>query len=141
MESVAWDALGGEASVAPIVERLIERAAEDIMIGFFFRAADLEQVKRHELELARTHLGGPPGYTGRTLSEAHARHPIAKGHFSRRLKILEEVLAEAKVPAWIADQWLAHDRSQEAAVVQTECNPTAPPSSSKPLPQAKGIRE
>ncbi|MBL4850535.1 MAG: group 1 truncated hemoglobin [Planctomycetes bacterium] len=109
--------------MAPIVERLIERAAADLMIGFFFRAADLEQVKRHELELAQTHLGGPARYTGRPLPEAHASHPISKGHFERRLKILADVLAEANVPTWIAEQWLSHDRAQEAAVVTTQCNP------------------
>lgn len=135
MESSAWDTLGGEAGVRPIVERLIERVSGDLMIGFFFRSADLERVKRHELEWARAHLGGPASYTGRPLPEAHGAHPIAEGHFARRLKILEEVLAEFGVPGEVQAEWLAHDRAQRAAVVQTECNPGGP----KSLPRARGL--
>lgn len=135
MESKAWETLGGEAGVAPIVARLIERVSTDLMIGFFFRAADLERVRRHELEWARAHLGGPASYSGRSLPEAHAAHPIAEGHFARRLKILEEVLTEFEVPAEIQAEWLAHDRAQRAAVVQTECNPRSP----KSLPTARGF--
>lgn len=137
MESKAWETLGGEAGVRPIVDRLIERVSSDLMIGFFFRAADLERVKRHELEWARAHLGGPAAYTGRSLPEAHRAHPIAEGHFERRLKILEEVLTEHEVPAEIRAEWLAHDRAQLAAVVQTECNPGRP--GAKSLPTARGL--
>lgn len=123
MQESAWEALGGPEGVGRVIDQLVERAAADLMIGFFFRDADLERVKRHELELASTHLGGPAGYSGRTLPEAHRAHPIATGHFQRRLKILEEVLAAAGAPAWAREQWLRHDRAQQAAVVQGECNP------------------
>jgi hemoglobin len=136
MESKAWETLGGEAGVRPIVDRLIERVSSDLMIGFFFRDADLERVKRHELEWARAHLGGPAAYSGRPLPEAHAAHPIALGHFERRLKILEEVLIELQVPEGIRAEWLNHDRAQLAAVVSTECNPGSP---KKSLPTARGI--
>lgn len=122
MSETAWEALGGEAGVTRLIEQLVERAAADIMIGFFFSKVDLEQVKRHELELAAAHLGGPAGYTGRPLHVAHAAHPIAMGHFHRRLKILEEVLDQAGAPSWARDQWLEHDRRQAAAVVRGECN-------------------
>ncbi len=120
----------------PIVERLIERVSSDLMIGFFFRNADLERVKRHELEWARAHLGGPATYSGRSLPEAHASHPIAQGLFARRLKILEEVLVEFEVPAAVQAEWLAHDRAQQASIVQTECNPGRPQQS---LPTARGL--
>jgi len=142
MQSKAWETLGGEAGVKPIVERLIERVSGDLMIGFFFRDADLERVKRHELEWARAHLGGPASYSGRSLPEAHAAHPIAEGHFARRLKILEEVLVEFEVPDAVQAEWLAHDRAQRGAVVQTECNPGAPkslPGAPKSLPRARGL--
>tara|TARA_R110002072_G_scaffold163667_2_gene316478 strand:+ start:818 stop:1267 length:450 start_codon:yes stop_codon:yes gene_type:complete len=148
MQSKAWETLGGEAGVRPIVERLIERVSSDLMIGFFFRNADLERVKRHELEWARAHLGGPATYSGRPLPEAHASHPIAEGHFARRLKILEEVLAEFEVPDALQAEWLAHDRAQLAAIVQTECNPGQPTQglpTGKPgrpkqsLPTARGL--
>ena len=122
MRESAWEALGGREGVERIVDELIERASSDLMIGFFFRAADLDRVKRHELELASSHLGGPVGYSGQPLPEAHRAHPIATGHFQRRLKLLEEVLTAAGAPAWVCERWLDHDRSQQAAVVQRECN-------------------
>lgn len=130
-EPSPFERLGGEAKLTQIVDRFVEAVAADLMIGFFFDGVDLARVKRHELELARTHLGGPAGYSGRPIQAAHAKHSIREGHFARRLKLLEETLAACGVASEIAQRWLAHDRRLRESVVRGDCNT---PGSARSLP-------
>ena len=126
-----FERLGGEEELTRIVDRFVDAVAADLMIGFFFDGVDLARVKLHERELARTHLGGPAGYSGRPIGAAHAKHPIREGHFARRLKLLEETLAACEVPADVAEGWLAHDRRLRESVVRGDCNT---PGSARSLP-------
>jgi hemoglobin len=104
----AYDRLGGERALRAIIDDFVDRAFDDVMIGFFFRNADRARVKEKEFELAAGLLGGPFKYTGKPLREAHAAHPIMGGQFARRSQILRETLAAHGVPADIVETWLAH---------------------------------
>lgn len=103
-----FDELGGEARLRVIIDRFIDRAFDDVMIGFFFRNASRERVKDKEYEFAARLLGAPIEYTGRPLTQAHAPHPIMGGQFMRRLQILKETLAELAVPEHIQRVWIEH---------------------------------
>lgn len=98
----------GEARLRAIIDRFVDRIADDVMIGFFFRGVDRARLKQREYELAAGHLGADVGYTGRPLDVAHARHPIMGGQFMRRLKLLRDTLNEHAVPGHIHDHWVAH---------------------------------
>jgi len=104
-----FEALGGEAALRALIDDFVDRVFDDIMIGFHFDRADRERVKAKEYELAARHLGADVDYTGRPLREAHARHPILGGQFTRRLKILEETLDDHGAPASVKEHWLAHN--------------------------------
>jgi hemoglobin len=104
-----FERLGGEPSLRAIVDDFVDRAFDDIMIGFLFQNADRARVKQFEYQHASEFLGGPDRYVGRPLRQAHAAHPIMGGHFSRRLQLLRNVFAAHAVPADIADAWLAHN--------------------------------
>jgi hemoglobin len=103
-----FEELGGEARLRAIIDRFIDRAFDDVMIGFFFRNASRERVKDKEYEFAARLLGASIAYTGRPLNQAHAPHPIMGGQFMRRLQILKETLAEFAVPDHIQRVWIEH---------------------------------
>ena len=117
--------LGGDAALEKIMDDFVDRCFSDVMIGFFFRRANRERIKRLERELAADHLGLGRPYTGRPMREAHARHPILGAHFSRRIQILKETLADHHVPEDVQERWLAHDeslRDQVTARPGSNCN-------------------
>jgi hemoglobin len=103
-----FDEIGGEARLRAIIDRFIDRAFDDVMIGFFFRNASRERVKAKEYEFAARLLGAPVEYTGRPLAQAHAAHPIMGGQFMRRLQILKDTLVEFSVPEHIQRAWIEH---------------------------------
>ena len=119
----AWDSLG-EERVRSIVGALVDRMAGDFVIGFLFEGRDLARIARHELELARAHLGGPAAYGGRPLGEVHRPLKINRGHFRRRLSLLAIVLEEHGVPADLARRWIDHEAALESVISDgIECVP------------------
>lgn len=106
-----YEQLGGEAPLRAIVDVFVDRVFDDVMIGFFFRNASRERIKRLEFEHAGSFLGAQLEYTGKPLSEAHGKHRIMGGHFGRRKQIFKEVLEENGAPQVIIDALLEHTES------------------------------
>jgi hemoglobin len=123
---MSWfDELGGEATLRPLIDDFVDRCFDDMMIGFFFRKANRKRIKEFEYQHAAQWLGADVKYEGRSLAEAHARHPIMGGQFDRRLQILREVLDEHGVPAPIRDEWIAHQQSMRSQITpdpDSNCN-------------------
>ncbi len=133
--SSAFERLGGEARLRPIIDTFVDRVVNDVMIGFFFRSVDLERLKQFEYEFAAAHLGGPSNYSGRPLARAHAQHPILGGHFNRRLRILEKTLADFSAPEDVIREWIEHNERLRRVITRdlgTECILPTSPSSSAP---------
>lgn len=127
-ERTLFEELGGEPALRPIIDRFIDRVFDDVMIGFFFRNASRERIKKMEYEFAARHLGADIPYTGKPIAQAHAAHPIMGGQFMRRLKILEETLIEHGVPEHIREHWLSHTEKLRGAVTRDSggrCDPEA----------------
>jgi len=95
-------------------ERLLEllhafyrRMAEDVMIGFFFDGRDLAKIAAGQRDFLLKAWGVVESYSGPGPIAAHAAlAPILKGHFHRRLVLLEESLradgaSEALIAAWV----------------------------------------
>ncbi|MEQ1501716.1 MAG: group 1 truncated hemoglobin [Myxococcota bacterium] len=119
-----WDRVGGEAVIAPLVRRFVDRMASDFVIGFRFDGKDLDRIAHHEAELAAAHLGGPRSYAGRSLAEVHLPMRINRGQFRRRLAVLRTVLREGGLPDDVIDRWIAHDERLEPAIATpTDCVP------------------
>jgi hemoglobin len=106
-----YERMGGEPALRAVVDDFVDRMWDDIMIGFFFQAADKQRIKELEFQHASAFLGGPHRYSGRPLRRAHAAHPIMGGHFARRLQLLRQVFATHGVPEDIREAWLAHNTS------------------------------
>ncbi len=104
----------GEEPLRRVIRDFYERVVADPMIGFLFTGKNVERLIQKEWELVAALLGAPVGYSGRSMTEAHARVPISVGHFDRRLVILEETLEAHQVDAEVRRRWLDHARGLRA---------------------------
>lgn len=116
MEPTLFAALGGEQELRSIVDRFVDRLFDDLMIGFLFRRASRERIKRFEYEHAAAFLGAGVDYTGRALDEVHRPHRIMGGHFDRRKEILRQVLVERDAPLAVREAWLEHTEALRAMI-------------------------
>lgn len=130
-----FEDIGGEIALSAIISDFVDRVCADMMIGYLFARVNRERLKRMEFEHAAEFLGAAIPYTGRSLRDAHGRHPIMGGHFGRRRQILKTTLERHGVAAPIMDAWLAYQdglRDQVTADEITQCNdqrlPTPPAS-------------
>jgi hemoglobin len=117
-----FERAGGEAGVAAVVDRFVDRMFDDRIIGFLFVGKDRERIKRHEIEHAARALGADVRYTGRPIPELHRPLRINAGQFRRRLALLRQELERAGAPADVIEQWLEGQRRMERLITDgTDC--------------------
>ena len=117
----------GDQALRRVVRDFYERVFADPMIGFLFAGKNKERLIQKEWELAAALLGAPIAYSGRSMSDAHARVPITGGHFDRRLVILEETLRDHQVDAEVQRRWLEHARALRAQLTSDPDQSCPPP--------------
>ena len=113
-----FDQLGGEPKLRAIVDDFVERCFADLMIGFLFKRAKRERIKRFEYEHAARNLGAEIEYRGRALDEAHRPHRIFGGQFDRRRQILLETLRDHGAPEEVVNAWIAHQDSLRSMITR-----------------------
>ncbi len=126
MSKSYYDQLGGESKLREIIGAFVDRVCNDTMIGFFFVQVDRDHLKEMEFQFAARFLGADITYEGRTLRNAHRKHPIMGGQFARRKKILQDVLEEHGVPSEVRRAWLEHTeklRGQITGDAGSDCDP------------------
>jgi hemoglobin len=111
-----FDRIGGEA-LEEVIRDFYRRVFVDPMIGHLFEGKNRERLIRKEWELVAALLGAEVRYTGRTMTQAHARVPIFGGHFDRRMQILEETLDDHQVDEEVRRRWLDHGRALRSQLV------------------------
>ena len=112
-----YESIGGEARVREVIQALYDRLFVDPMIGFLFVGKDKAHIVTQQVAFTCRFLGGPQVYEGLPLPRAHAALPILPGHFDRRHRLLEQVLAERGVPADVKRVWLQIDQSLRLSVL------------------------
>ncbi|MCA9537410.1 MAG: group 1 truncated hemoglobin [Myxococcales bacterium] len=112
-----FDQLGGLDGLRALLADFYDRVFADPMIGFLFRGQEKARLIELETQFTARALGAEVAYSGRTMREAHARHPIMRGHFQRRNVLLEQTLRDHAVPEAVAERWLAHTRALAAAIL------------------------
>lgn len=119
-----FERAGGEPVVRGIVDRFVDRAFDDVIIGFFFAGKDRAGIKTHEYAHAAAVLGARVPYTGRPIAPLHRPLRINAGQFRRRLAILRTEIERAGLPADIAELWLDAQRAMERQITDgTDCAP------------------
>lgn len=112
-----YDEIGGEAKVRAVLRLLYDMLFEDPMVGFLFAGKDKGRIVEQQVAFTCGFLGGPQGYSGRPLPEAHAALPLLPGHFDRRHRLLAQVLSDEEVPAQVSRAWLRIDESLRSSVL------------------------
>lgn len=111
-----YDQIGPDALRAVLTD-FYDRVFADPMIGFFFFGKDKARLVELEWQLTARVLGAATRYEGRGMGAAHRAHPIMRGHFQRRNRLLEETLADHAVPAAVVEVWMTHARQAERAII------------------------
>jgi hemoglobin len=93
-----FERIGGTPAVREAVERFYTRVLEDPELASYFTDADVGEIKRHQVLLLSQVLGGPQGYDGRELGEAHRGLGITETHYDRVVDHLVAVLVELGAP-------------------------------------------
>ena len=99
-----FDRLGGMVSIDAAVELFYDRVVSDPELAPFFDRVDLRRQRAHQKAFLAMALGGPRGYGGRGLGEAHAHLDLTDHHVDLVAGHLASVLAGLGVsPALIDD--------------------------------------
>lgn len=99
--------VGGIDGVRRILRRFYARLAADPMVGFFFAGRDLGSIVEGQLGFMLWAFGEVPQLRVRHPRDAHqGLPPILRGHFDRRLVILEETLRDAGLVEEDVRAWL-----------------------------------
>lgn len=121
-----YEKIGGEPVLRRVIDVFIDRLFTDRMIGFFFRSADRQRIKEMEFQWTARLLGAKVEYQGRSMEEAHAKHPIMGGQFMRRQQILKETLEEHGIAEEIQHVWLSHNETLRPLITRdtgSDCDP------------------
>jgi hemoglobin len=90
-----YEQLGGEAGIAIVVEDFYARLVADDLLAPWFEGADDDRILFHLKAYLTVALGGPEGYTGRSMRQAHAGLKITAAAFDTALERLADALRAA----------------------------------------------
>jgi hemoglobin len=96
-----YDDVGGAPAIRAALDAFYSRVLADSTLSPFFLGVDIGRLKETQERFFAMALGGPAGYTGRGLHEAHARtrQRGANGAvFDHFLTVFQGVLADLGIP-------------------------------------------
>ena len=93
-----YQRLGGIDAIRPVVDEFYDRVLADSELAPYFARLDVARIKRHQVLLLASMLGGPHTYAGRSLAVAHRGLGITSAHYNRVVTHLRAVLDDAGVP-------------------------------------------
>lgn len=110
MNSMLYERIGGAPAVDAAVDLFYEKVLADDTINGFFDGVDMKKQRAKQKAFLTMVFGGPNGYTGKDLRNAHA--PLAaKGlgdpHFDAVAKHLQATLDQLDVPEDLKAQVMA----------------------------------
>ena len=93
-----YERIGGGPAVSAVVDEFYQRLTADDQVGHYFQEVSLPTLKRHQVLMITTILGGPNQYDGRPLDEAHKPLGITDSDYQRVGSHLMSCLQDAGVP-------------------------------------------
>src|SRR5690242_16732794 len=92
-EHLRKDGKDPDARLGEILRDFYRRMSQDVLIGYFFDGKDVDAIAAMQKEFLLRAMGATPSYSGKPPAQAHEKiAPILRGHFDRRLQILEATL-------------------------------------------------
>ncbi|MBY0471352.1 group 1 truncated hemoglobin [bacterium] len=109
--------LGGEPGLSQFLRDFYDRMSRDVLIGFFFDGKDTAAIADKQKQFLMKAMGESKTYSGKNPSNAHLElPPILRGHFDRRLRILEETLKDHGLDADEIHIWIEFEKSFRAVI-------------------------
>lgn len=103
-----FERLGGDEAVEAAVDIFYSKVMSDETLKPFFEGVDMDKQAFMQRVFLTTAFGGPQGYTGKGLREAHKRLVEEKGlgaaHFAAVAGHLKQTLEDLDVPAEMIDE-------------------------------------
>jgi len=116
-----YERIGGESGLRAILKDFYARMSKDILIGYFFEGKDTDPIAEMQARFLMRAMGATPTYSGKPPAQAHDELPkILRGHFDRRLRILEATLKDHGVRVEDIRTWIAFEDAFRDAIVQEE---------------------
>lgn len=78
-----FERIGGERTVASLVDDFYDRVLADPELALFFEHTAMNKLRLMQREFFTAALGGPPRYTGTPLGHAHHGRGITRRHVAR----------------------------------------------------------
>jgi hemoglobin len=94
-----YERLGGQPSIAAVVDDFIANVAADERINQRFAGADITRLKASLVDQICEASGGPCAYAGPDMRTAHAGMNISEAEFDALVEDLVKSLEKLKVPA------------------------------------------
>ena len=112
-----YDEIGGAGAVSAAVDLFDEQLLADPELAPYFEGVDLARLKGHQRSFLAAAIGGPNGYLGRAMREAHAGLGITSEAFGAVVAHLVTALEHLAVPAATIQRIVAAIAPLEAEVV------------------------
>lgn len=124
-----YERLGGEASIAKVVDEFVARGAANPKVNFVRKGTQKEwpatpeavaYLKRMLVEFIASATGGPQKYTGKAMKESHEGMRITNAEFDALAQDLRSALTLFNVPAKEQDELLAIVETTRADIVEAK---------------------
>jgi hemoglobin len=89
-----YERLGGEETIAGLVDRFYDRVLADEQLAPFFSHASMDSLRTMQRAFFAAALDGPVEYPGVSLADAHQGRGIERAHFRRFVDHLFETLQD-----------------------------------------------
>jgi hemoglobin len=109
----------GREFIERAITEFYVRAFKDPIIGHFFFEKDRQDITNKQIAFATSMLGGPDGYQGRPLRQAHEDLSFRRPHFGRRQVLMTEVLTDLGLDDDLKAAWLAKEQKLAPLVLGT----------------------
>lgn len=120
MTTSLYKKMGGEIIVDATVDLFYRKVLRDDRVSRFFDTTDMEVQRAKQKSFLTMVYGGPNGYTGKDLRDAHAPL-VEKGlndtHFDAVLEHLKSSLSEVDVPPDLIDEVMSLAEGMRADVL------------------------
>lgn len=93
-----YEKLGGEASIAKVVDYFYDLVLADPTVSHFFKHTDMEKQRAHQTKFISFALGGPNEYSGGSMAKVHEGLHLQPVHFDAIVHHLRAALAHFGVP-------------------------------------------
>jgi hemoglobin len=107
--STLYERLGGQAAIEAAVVRFYDKVMADPSLSPFFHGLDMDAQIQKQIAFMTLAFGGPNGYTGRDLREAHKpllERGLNAEHFESIGRYLKATLEELGVEQTVINQVL-----------------------------------